>query len=218
MKRNALFAILILFAACSTAQYERNKEFAELPDNSKGLAIATFAGGCFWCTEAVFERVEGVESVISGYSGGEKANPSYEEVSRGQTTHAESIQIYYDSEVVDFETLLDVFFLGAHDPTEVNRQGPDVGPQYRSVAFFRTDEEKNAIHQKIKEIEDSGKFADPIATQVVDFEVFYPAEKYHQNYYPYNQDNPYVRNVSKPKVQKFEKSFDQLLKTEYRKD
>lgn len=215
MKNLILFTFVFL-AACGTAQYDQDKSFAELPDNKEGLAIATFAGGCFWCTEAVFERVDGVEYVISGYSGGDQKNPTYEDVSRGKTTHAEAIQIYYNPETVSFETLLDVFFLGAHDPTEVNRQGPDVGPQYRSIAFYRTIEEKKAIHEKIEALEKS-EFSEPIATQVIPFEVFYPAEKYHQDYYPANQGNPYVRNVSRPKVEKFEKNFGAVLKEDYQK-
>ena len=208
------FISFSLLVACSTAQYEKDESFAKLPKNEEGLSIATFAGGCFWCTEAVFERVKGVKYVISGYSGGERANPTYREVSYGKTTHAEAIQIYYDEEVVSFETLLDVFFLGAHDPTQVNRQGPDRGPQYRSVAFYRNPEEKKAIQSKIEEFEKS-EFDEPIATQVTRFEVYYPAEKYHQDYYPANQSNPYVQNVSKPKVVKFEKRFKDLLKAEY---
>lgn len=214
--RFLFFLSFSLLVACSTAQYEKDVSFAELPQNTENLSIATFAGGCFWCTEAVFERVEGVKYVISGYSGGEKVDPTYREVSMGKTTHAEAIQVYYNPEVVTFETLLDVFFLGAHDPTQVNRQGPDRGPQYRSVAFFRNENEKEAIQKKITELSDS-KFDEPIATQVTPFEVFYPAEKYHQDYYPANQSNGYVQQVSKPKVVKFEKTFPELLKPQYKK-
>jgi peptide-methionine (S)-S-oxide reductase len=214
--RFLFFLIFSILVSCSTAQYDKDESFAKLPKNTENLSIATFAGGCFWCTEAVFERVEGVKYVISGYSGGERVNPTYREVSAGRTTHAEAIQIYYNSDVVSFETLLDVFFLGAHDPTQVNRQGPDRGPQYRSIAFFRNEEEKKAIQLKIEKLE-SSKFDEPIATQVVKFEVFFPAEKYHQDYYPANQGNGYVQQVSKPKVEKFEKSFPELLKAEYKK-
>jgi peptide-methionine (S)-S-oxide reductase len=213
--RTAFILSLLFFAACSTAQYPKDESFAELPENTENLSIATFAGGCFWCTEAVFERVEGVKYVISGYSGGERANPTYRDVSYGRTTHAEAIQIYYDADVVSYSTLLDVFFLGAHDPTQVNRQGPDRGPQYRSVAFYRNDAEQKAIVGKIEELEKS-KFSEPIATQVVPFEAFYPAENYHQDYYPANQDNSYIQQVSKPKVEKFEKNFPELLKAEYK--
>lgn len=213
--RNVFFAAFLFLTACGTAQYENDKSFAELPENTEGLEVATFAGGCFWCTEAVFERVQGVKHVVSGYSGGEEQNPTYDQVSRGKTTHAEAIQVYYNPETVSFDKLLEVFFLGAHDPTQVNRQGPDIGPQYRSIAFFRDEEEKKAIREKIDEYEKE-KFSEPIATQVAPFDAFYPAEKYHQDYYPANQDNPYVQKVSKPKVEKFEKKFPGLLKKEYR--
>jgi len=214
--RLLVFFTFSLLVSCGTAQYEKDETFADLPENTENLSLATFAGGCFWCTEAVFERVKGVKYVISGYSGGERANPTYREVSAGRTKHAEAIQIYYNPEVVTFETLLDVFFLGAHDPTQVNRQGPDVGPQYRSIAFYRSDLEKKAIQSKIEKLEKSN-FTEPIATQVRSFETFYPAEKYHQDYYPANQNNGYIQQVSKPKVEKFEKSFPELLKAEYKK-
>ena len=212
--KHLVFAVFLFLTACGTAQYENDKSFAELPEKTEGLEVATLAGGCFWCTEAVFERVRGVKYVVSGYSGGQEKNPTYEEVSRGQTAHAEAIQIYYDPDQVSFEKLLEVFFLGAHDPTQVNRQGPDIGPQYRSIAFFRNEAEKEAIQDKIKQYEKS-EFSAPIATQVAPFEEFYPAEKYHQDYYPANQDNPYVQKVSKPKVEKFEKNFQGILKKEY---
>ncbi|MGB6037987.1 MAG: peptide-methionine (S)-S-oxide reductase MsrA [Cryomorphaceae bacterium] len=214
--RFLFFLTFSFLVSCSTAQYEKDESFAQLPENTENLSVATFAGGCFWCTEAVFERVDGVKYVISGYSGGERTNPTYREVSAGRTTHAEAIQIYYNADVVNFETLLKVFFLGAHDPTQVNRQGPDHGPQYRSIAFFRNDKEQEAIQAEIEKLE-SSKFEEPIATQVLKFEVFYPAEKYHQDYYPANQGNGYIQQVSKPKVEKFEKTFPQLLKAEYKK-
>jgi len=189
---------------------------ASLPTDTEGLEIATFAGGCFWCTEAVFERVKGVKYVISGYSGGKEKNPTYKEVSYGKTSHAEAIQIYYNPDVVSFDQLLEVFFLGAHDPTQVDRQGPDVGKQYRSIAFYRNMQEKEAIEKEIRKLNESGKFSKPIATETVKFEKFYPAEKYHQDYYPDNMGNPYVQNVSKPKVEKFEKNFPSILKEEYK--
>ncbi len=217
--------ILVLSACDATSQNSNGTPsksakrqevpFAQLPgtDETKGLEVATFAGGCFWCTEAVFERVKGVKYVISGYAGGEEPNPTYEEVSRGKTHHAESIQVYYDPNNVNYATLLDVFFGGAHDPTQVDRQGPDVGKQYRSIAFYRNDAEKTAIENKITEWSD--KYGKPLATEVEPFKIFYPAEEYHQDYYPSHGDNPYVQTVSKPKVEKFEKNFPDLLKKEY---
>lgn len=210
---------IVLFALSSCTAHTLNPEqndFAELPTDIDGLDIATFAGGCFWCTEAVFERVEGVKYVISGYAGGDEMNPTYGDVGSGRTTHAESIQIYYDAHVVDFETLLNVLFIGAHDPTQVNRQGNDVGPQYRSVAFYRNQTEQNLIEKKIEELESLNADDKPFATQVVPFEKFYPAEKYHQDYYPHNPNNGYVQNVTRPKVEKFEKHFNSILKEEYK--
>lgn len=225
MRINSFFLLALVWIATSfyacdlignNSSPQGDEEMASLPTDTEGMEIATFAGGCFWCTEAVFERVKGVKYVISGYSGGDEKNPTYKEVSYGMTSHAEAIQIYYDPKVVSYNTLLEVFFLGAHDPTQVDRQGPDRGKQYRSVAFYRNQKEKSAIESEIKKINNSDKFSDPIATEVVPFEKFYPAEKYHQDYYPDNMDNPYVQNVSKPKVVKFEKNFGQLLKEEYK--
>ena len=225
MKIQKLFsAFLILislsFYSCdligNSPNPQGDEEMASLPKDVDGLDIATFAGGCFWCTEAVFERVKGVKYVISGYSGGTEPNPTYKEVSYGKTSHAESIQIYYDPKVVTYNELLEVFFLGAHDPTQVDGQGPDHGKQYRSIAFYRDNEEKQAIDAEIKKINASGKYSKPIATQVVKFDAFYPAEKYHQDYYPSHMDNPYVQNVSKPKVEKFEAHFKSLLKEKYK--
>jgi len=225
MKINNFFFIILLLSLTSLNSCNANgigntpqgdQEMASLPTDIDGLEIATFAGGCFWCTEAVFERVKGVKYVISGYSGGVEKNPTYKEVSYGKTTHAEAIQIYYDPKIVSFDQLLEVFFLAAHDPTQVDRQGPDRGKQYRSIAFYRNQKEKSAIGNEIKKLNDSNKFADPIATEVVKFEKFYPAEKYHQDYYPDNMGNPYIQNVSKPKVVKFEENFQTLLKEEYK--
>jgi len=216
---NVLTALLMLLSATfysceliGSFNTPQGDEMASLPTDTEGLEIATFAGGCFWCTEAVFERVKGVKYVISGYSGGTDKNPTYKQVSYGKTTHAESIQIYYNPQEVSFEKLLDVFFLGAHDPTQVDRQGPDVGKQYRSIAFYRNAEEKKAIESEIKKLNAFEKFSKPIATEVKKFEKFYPAEKYHQDYYPNNMGNPYIQSVAKPKVEKFEKKFTELLK------
>ncbi len=183
--------------------------------NLDQYAVATFAGGCFWCTEAAFERIEGVKEVISGYSGGEIAHPSYRQVASGSTKHAESIQIFYDPDVISFEKLLAVFYV-AHDGTQVNRQGPDVGPQYRSAIFYHDESQKAVSEAYIKKLNDSGKLGRPIATEVMPYEEFWVAEAYHQDYYPSHQDNPYVANVSKPKVEKVEKYFADILKKEYR--
>ncbi len=179
-------------------------------------AVATFAGGCFWCTEASFERIEGVKEVISGYSGGKLKHPSYRLVAGGHTKHAESIQIYYDEKVVSFETLLEVFYV-AHDGTQVNRQGPDRGPHYRSEIFYHDGTQKALAEKYIKSLDDSKILGRPIATKVTAYKEFWVAEAYHQDYYPSHQNNPYIANVSKPKVEKVEKVFKDILKAEYKK-
>jgi len=177
---------------------------------------AVFAGGCFWCTEAVFERIEGVVDVISGYAGGHKEYPGYYEVGDGSTGHAEAIYIYYDESKVDYKTLLKVFFV-AHDPTTLNRQGPDVGEEYRSVVFYTSEAEKEIIERQIAEVNSSDRYGDPVVTQVVPYEEFWVAEDYHQNYYELHPENSYVTRVSKPKVEKVIKTYPELLKSKYRK-
>ena len=143
--------------------------------------VATFAGGCFWCTEASFERINGVVDVISGYSGGKESYPTYKEVSYGRTTHAEAIQVYYDPAVINFDKLLDVFFV-AHDPTTLNRQGPDKGPHYRSAIYYHNDTQKDLIDKKIKDLTAANAFRNPIVTEVAAYEEFWTAEAYHQDY------------------------------------
>lgn len=172
---------------------------------------ATFAGGCFWCTEASFEILLGVVDVVSGYSGGKEAYPSYEEVGGGSTGHAEAIAIFYDPQVIGYETLLEVFFT-AHDPTQLNRQGPDVGPQYRSAIFYHDESQKVASEAAIARLNASGQYASPVVTQLAPYEQFWVAEDYHQDYYVNHPNNPYVRQVSKPKVEKVKKVFGKLLK------
>ena len=178
----------------------------------EGLHKAYFASGCFWCVEAIFEEVKGVKEAVSGYSGGEIKNPSYEQVSSGRTRHAEAVEVYYDSSEVDFPTLVKVFF-GSHDPTTANRQGPDKGPQYRSIAFFENPAEEQEIRRQIAELESSGTFPEgSIVTEVLPFEVFYDAEDYHQDYERRNPQNPYIQNVSIPRLKRFEAKFPELLK------
>jgi len=176
---------------------------------------AIFAGGCFWCTEAAFERISGVVDVISGYSGGNKEYPGYYEVGEGKTGHAEAIFIFYDGGLITYETLLEVFFV-AHDPTTLNRQGPDSGEEYRSAIYFQTGEEQKLIDLKIKELNASDSYVDKIVTEVAPYKEFWVAESYHQNYYELNPDHGYVRNVSKPKVDKVIKTFPELIKLDYR--
>ena len=213
----SLLSIVFLFSCqspsnTSVAEASLTVEPAALTDTQKAeLDTATFAGGCFWCTEAVFERVRGVESVVSGYTGGDQPNPTYEAVSAGKTTHAEAIQIYYDPEEITYPELVKIF-MGTHDPTQLNRQGPDVGEQYRSAIYYRDGDEKKVIDDYIKELTESGKYDKPIVTQVQPFEAFYDAEGYHQNYYENNPTNPYIMSVAKPKVKKFKKNFAEYLK------
>ena len=193
----------------SISEYIKKNKYADYD-------VATFAGGCFWCTEAAFERIEGVKDVISGYSGGHTERPTYKEVGGGNTGHAEAIMIYFDPDVVSFETLLDVFFV-AHDPTTLDRQGPDVGEEYRSAIYYHNEKQKELAEQTIKRIDDSGKLSRPIVTEVTRYEEFWVAEKYHQNYYELNPNQPYVSNVSRPKVEKVMKEFNSILKKKYRK-
>ncbi|MBT31754.1 MAG: peptide-methionine (S)-S-oxide reductase [Thalassobius sp.] len=217
--------LIFLIPACSQGQKPstlkaeehgvmKAKEYTK-DKNLDGLETATFAGGCFWCTEASFERIKGVKDVISGYSGGEKAYPTYSEVSTKQTKHAESIQIFYDPNVVSYETLLKVFFV-AHNPTQLNRQGPDVGEQYRSEIFFHNAEQKEQAKAYIQELDESGKFDKKIVTKVTPYRQFWVAEGYHQNYYELNPNQPYVASVSRPKVEKVMKTFPELIKDEYK--
>ena len=178
---------------------------------SPSTETITLSGGCFWCLEAVFDELKGVTKVESGYAGGHVANPSYEQVSSGETGHAESVQITFDPHVVTLDTVLKVFFT-IHDPTTVNRQGNDVGEQYRSVAFYRDDAQKAAIDKAIADTQASGEWSGKIVTQVVPFTQFYKAENYHQEYYKLNGSEPYCQLVIGPKVAKFRKLFHDQLK------
>ena len=175
--------------------------------------VATLGGGCFWCLEAVYDEVRGVESVTSGYAGGTVPNPSYQQVCTGTTGHAEVVQIEFDPTVISYRDLLEIYF-SIHDPTTLNRQGADVGTQYRSVVFYHNDEQKQVVTDVIKELAASGTYDGPIVTQVVPFEAFYKAEDYHQEYFQNNQNQPYCRVVISPKVAKFQKHFADRLKVE----
>lgn len=212
----SLLLSLALFTACqqrpaSSGSMTKNTSPAKLPALQPGEAVATFAAGCFWCTEAQFESLKGVRDAVSGYAGGELENPTYEQVGAGQTGHAEAIQVYYDPNVISFDTLVRAFFI-SHDATSLNRQGPDVGTQYRSVAFYRTPTEKASIETAIRQENASGRYSRPIVTQVEPFGVFYPAEVYHQGYYYAHPDDLYVRTVSAPKVEKFRERLADKLK------
>ena len=175
------------------------------------LKKAYFASGCFWCVEAIFESVVGVKEVVSGYSGGKIENPTYQQVASGRTLHAEAVEVYYDPELVSYETLLLVFF-DSHDPTTLNRQGPDRGPQYRSAIFYIGETEKNLAESYIKKLTDEEVFDGPITTEVSAFTKFWKAEDYHQDYERKNPNQPYVRAVSIPRLNKFKDKHPELLK------
>jgi len=177
------------------------------------LRTATFGAGCFWCVEAVFQRLEGVTSVVSGYSGGGRENPTYEQVCSGATGHAEVIQVKFDPSVISFQELLQVFWT-AHDPTTLNRQGGDVGTQYRSVIYYHDDEQKNQAEAFKKELNENNVFPDPVITEISPLQKFFPAEKYHQDYYNNNSSQSYCTYVIKPKVEKFQKVFGDRLKSQ----
>jgi peptide-methionine (S)-S-oxide reductase len=177
----------------------------------KNLQKATFGSGCFWCTEAIFERLNGVVKVESGYSGGKVENPTYEEVCTGTTGHAEVTQITYDPSIITFDELLEVFWK-THDPTTLNRQGNDVGTQYRSVIFYHNEEQKELAEKYKAELDKSGVWDNPIVTEISPFTNFYSAEKYHQDYYNNNPNQGYCTFVITPKVEKFEKVFKDKLK------
>jgi peptide-methionine (S)-S-oxide reductase len=170
------------------------------------METTTFGSGCFWCTEAVFQQLKGVTSVVSGFSGGHVENPSYELVITGRTGHAEVCQIEFDPAEISYEEVLEVFF-STHDPTTLNRQGNDVGTQYRSVILYHSEEQKETAERVKAELDSSGKWKDPIVTEIVPFEKFYKAEDYHQNYFRNNPNQSYCRFVIAPKVEKFEKVF-----------
>jgi len=207
--------LLLFITACGPAPAE-GQTTANTPKPSEAelaeLHTAYFASGCFWCVEAVFESVKGVKEAVSGYSGGEEANPTYRQVSSGATGHAEAVKVYYDSAQVDFPTLVKVFF-GSQDPTTPNRQGPDYGPQYRSIAFYENAAEKQIIEDYITSLEASDAYkAGEIVTEVTRFETFWPAEDYHQDYERKNPNNPYVRSVSIPRLKRFQANYPELLK------
>ncbi|MCH7409253.1 peptide-methionine (S)-S-oxide reductase MsrA [Belliella sp. DSM 111904] len=177
----------------------------------EGKEIATFGSGCFWCIEAIYQDIEGVTNVQSGYSGGHIEKPSYRQVTSGTTGHAEVIQFTFDPKVISFEELLEIFW-STHDPTTLNRQGADVGPQYRSAIFYHNDEQKEKAEFFKKKLNESGSFPKPIVTEITTFSNFYVAEDYHQNYFKDNGTQPYCQLVIKPKVDKFKKVFAEKLK------
>jgi len=201
----------VLFFAGVITIMGSTREGLGADDGKAGLAKATFAGGCFWCTEAVYAELKGVKGVTSGYTNGKVPNPTYKDVCTGLTGHAEAIEIEYDPAVVSFEKLLEVFF-ATHDPTTLNRQGADVGTQYRSGVYYHDDEQKRIAEQVIAKLDAARVFPGKIVTEVVKAETFYPAEDYHQDYFARNPAQPYCRAVAAPKVEKVRKVFKDLLK------
>lgn len=203
------------FTVCCKSVTEKTTDIAlETKTTEQDLSkyeTAYFASGCFWCVEAVFESVNGVKDAVSGYSGGTEKNPTYYEVGGGRTSHAEAVMVYYDPKVVNFTTLVTVFF-GSHDPTTLNRQGPDKGPQYRSIAFYKNDAEKKIIEGFIKQLTKSKIYTNKIVTEVKEFTKFYEAEAEHQDFEKRNPNNPYVRSVSIPRLNSFKQRFPELLK------
>ncbi|PHR50122.1 MAG: peptide-methionine (S)-S-oxide reductase [Fluviicola sp.] len=220
MQKNIIHFLIISILAfgCSAneqsttenTKLKEGKSSSEKVEEIETNAVAYFASGCFWCVEAVFESVTGVGDVISGYSGGKKSNANYRAVSAGITDHAEAVAVHYDSTKIDYPTLLKVFF-GSHDPTTLNQQGPDRGTQYRSAIFYRNQKEKKLAKEYIEQLL-TDKVFPKITTEVVGFDAFYPAEDYHQNYEKKNPNNSYVRNVSIPRLKKFQKQYPELLK------
>ncbi|MBL7743877.1 MAG: peptide-methionine (S)-S-oxide reductase MsrA [Chitinophagaceae bacterium] len=211
------------FTSCGEPTYDPPVKKVNFTDNNKTTMsnipagktdTATLANGCFWCTEAIFEQLDGVISAISGYTGGSVENPTYKEVCTGNTGHAECLQIVYDPQKISFDELLEVFW-ETHDPTTLNRQGNDVGTQYRSGIFYHNEEQRQKAEKYKAELDKSGAFDNPIVTEITPFKKFYPAENYHQQYFEENENqNPYCKIVIRPKVDKFRKVFKDKLKKE----
>ncbi len=205
-----LFFLFLLSVIMPRAAGIETIEFTDMKNTGKKYDTVTLGAGCFWCVEAIFERLDGVTEVTSGYSGGRIANPTYREVTSGRTGHAEVIQVTYDPDVIPFAKLLEIFFM-THDPTTLNRQGADVGTQYRSAIFYHSDEQKQ-IAEEVKSLLEREKiWHDPIVTEITAFTGFYKAEDYHQEYYRNNPDQGYCRMVIAPKMEKFEKLFREYL-------
>jgi peptide-methionine (S)-S-oxide reductase len=211
-----LFAAIFLTTAIGgcVAETQTNKMSASVMNISEKTDTATFATGCFWCTEALFEQLNGVLRVTSGYSGGQTSNPTYEDVSTGTTGHAECVQIVYEPSKITYDELIEAFF-EAHDPTTLNRQGADEGTQYRSAIFYHNNAQKEKAEYYKQQLNSSGAYDKPVVTQIEPFTKFYPAENYHQEYYRNNKyTNPYCAVVIRPKMEKFQKVFAKKLKTQ----
>lgn len=211
VNKNIIFTCVLIFLALSFS-FKPSISSQDIVDNEIGPndKVAYFASGCFWCVEAIFESVEGVSEAISGYAGGHTKNPTYKTIGTGRTGHAESVAVYYDPQIISFKTLVDVFF-GSHDPTTKNGQHPDYGTQYRSIAFYNSLEEKEIIEGAINKL-NREVYKNKIVTEVKKIDIFYEAESYHQNYEKRNPYDRYVRNISIPRLKRFQKKFPNLLK------
>lgn len=222
-KLHILSIFLFVSTSCQLTQKKEKteaiKETKEIiaklsQEDLKTYETAYFASGCFWCVEAIFESVKGVKEALSGYAGGTEENPTYQQVGGGMTSHAEAVEVYYDPKVISFTQLVQVFF-GSHDPTSLNRQGPDRGTQYRSMAFYKSAEEKKIIEAYIGALTDQNVYdGDPITTEVTAFTKFWVAEDYHQDYEKKHPKNSYITNVSIPRLNRFKKNFGDYLKEE----
>lgn len=217
IKTFSLAAIAVFLFSCESSS-QKNKGNADAEpaivtksaEQLQGFSKAYFASGCFWCVEAIYESIEGVEEAISGYAGGTKNNPTYEEVGSGRLEHAEVVEVYYNPEKVSFSTLVNVFY-GSQDPTTIG-QKPDFGRQYRSIIFYSNDEEKQIAEAAKQKVAESGNYNAPIVTEITALDKFWPAEDYHQNYEKLHPDQPYVRSVSIPRLNRFKKKFPDILK------
>jgi peptide-methionine (S)-S-oxide reductase len=213
VKKSFGFVFMFIFLSCNlAAKEEQNKSIITMnTENIEGLQFATFGNGCFWCTEAIFEQLEGVSKVESGYAGGEVKNPTYKEVCTGNTGHAEVIRLTYDPKVISYRELLDVFF-STHDPTTLNRQGADVGTQYRSAIFYHNNEQKTEAEKIIADLENDKVFDSKIVTEITAINNYFVADNYHQDYYNNNKNQGYCRMVINPKLEKFRKKYKSKLK------
>ncbi|MBC7400552.1 MAG: peptide-methionine (S)-S-oxide reductase MsrA [Mucilaginibacter sp.] len=211
----SLLALLLFTGCVNSLAQSGDHAFAALPAPKTGEKLATFAGGCFWSLSEGMSELKGVNKVVAGYAGGSVKNPTYQDVCTRTTGHAESVQVYYDPSVINYATLAEAFFY-AHDPTTLNRQGPDQGTDYRSAAFYRTAEEKKTLEAVIAKVNAAGHYPNPIVTQVAPYTVLYPAEIYHQGYYRTHMDEPYIRAVSAVKVMKLRKAMSDLIKPEFK--
>ncbi|GFD75164.1 peptide-methionine (S)-S-oxide reductase MsrA [Tenacibaculum sp. SSH1-16] len=208
-----VFTVVVLAVTLLSFSQKKEEKLKEVSvETSSETQVAYFASGCFWCVEAIFESVNGVEEAVSGYAGGHTKNPTYKTIGTGRTGHAESVAVYYNPKKVSFQTLVTVFF-GSHDPTTKNGQHPDYGSQYRSIAFYKTQEERQLIENTIKKLNEN-VYHGKIVTEVKKMEKFYPAEEYHQNYERLHPENPYVQKVSIPRLNRFKRKFPELLKKE----